>query len=116
VPDIWMPGVAAPSLEEFVRRVHAQIERYTSTHGADQSEVRLELVDGRELPLKSLSAEPGFGFVTVGMHEDGDDRIEELIVPVHAIRGIALGPAEADRARFGFALPGGEKRETGPAA
>jgi len=112
-----MPGMAAPSQDEFVRRVHVQIERYTATHTAERSEVRLELADGRELCLRSLSADPGFGFVTVAVHAvDGHDRVEELIVPVHAIRAIALGPAEADRSRFGFALPDGDKEEAGPAA
>ena len=43
---------------------------------------------------------------------------EQVIVPVNAIRRIDLGPAEADRARFGFALPddGTNERGAEPAA
>ena len=55
-------------MDRFVDRVHAQIERYTSTHGADRSEVEVELAGGERLTLQSLSAEPGFGFVTLTVH------------------------------------------------
>ena len=35
-PDFWVPGAAAPSLDDFVARIHRQIERYTSSHTAEQ--------------------------------------------------------------------------------
>src|SRR5256714_15374028 len=92
-------------MDRFVDRVHAQIERYTSTHGADRSEVEVELAGGERLTLQGLSAEPGYGFVTLTVHPEDDRDPEQVIVPVNAIRQIGLGPAEADRARFGFALP-----------
>src|SRR6266568_936425 len=119
MPDLWVPGSAEPSLDGFVERVHRQIERYTAPHGAERSEVEVELADGERLTLQSLSAEPGYGFVTLAVHPEDDNDPRQLIVPVSAIRRIALGPAEADRARFGFALPddGAEKRKrTEPAA
>jgi hypothetical protein len=106
---LWPPGAAQPSLDDFVARVHRQIERYTTTHGADRSEVEVELADGERVILRAISAEPGYGFVTLTVHPDSDDDPQELIVPLNAIRRIALGPAEADRARFGFALPDDEK-------
>ena len=105
MPELWIPGVAEPSLDDFVERVHKQIERYTASHGADRTEVEVELADGRKLTLQALSAEPGYGFVTLAVHSEDDRDPEQVIVPVNAIRQIALGPAEADRARFGFALP-----------
>jgi hypothetical protein len=105
VPELWIPGVAEPSLDDFVTRVHKQIERYTASHGAEQTEVEVELADGRRLTLQSLSPEPGYGFVTLAVHPEDDRDPQQVIVPVNAIRQIALGPAEADRARFGFALP-----------
>jgi hypothetical protein len=117
MPDLWIPGVAEPSLDDFVGRVHKQIERYTTTHRAQQTEVEVELADGARLTLQSISAEPGYGFVTLAVHPEDDDGPEQLIVPVNAIRRIALGPAEADRARFGFALPDDDrKRGAEPAA
>ncbi len=106
-PDLWVPGVAEPSLEEFVARVHRQIERYTSTHSSDRSHVEVELSDGERLTLRSLSSEPGYGFLTLAVHSE--DESEELIVPVGAIRRITLGPADEAR-RPGFALP----KEEGP--
>jgi hypothetical protein len=98
-PDLWVPGAAEPSLEDFVARVHRQIERYTSTHTAERSHVEVELMDGERLALQSLSSEPGYGFLTLTVHEG-----EQVIVPVGAIRRITLGPAD-EQTKPGFALP-----------
>lgn len=105
MPELWVPGAAGPSLDDFVARVHKQIARYTASHGAEQTEVEVELADGGRLTLQSLSSEPGYGFVTLAVHTEDERDPEQVIVPVNAIRRIDLGPAEADRARFGFALP-----------
>ena len=105
MPDLWVPGAAPPSLDDFVQRVHKQIEAYTSTHASDQTEVEVELADGARLMLQSLSAEPGYGFVTLAVFPEDDADPTQLIVPVGSIRRIALGPAEAEQARFGFSLP-----------
>jgi len=105
VPELWIPGAAEPSLDGFVARVHKQIERYTTSHSAEQTHVQVELADGGRLTLQSLSSEPGYGFVTLAVHGDDERDSQQVIVPVNAIRRIDLGPAEADRARFGFALP-----------
>jgi hypothetical protein len=96
-PDLWVPGAAEPSLDGFVYRVHRQIERYTATHSADLTHVEVELGDGERLTLRALSVDA----------ENGDS--EEHIVPIGAIRRIALGPADESR-RPGFALSG----EIGP--
>jgi len=93
-------------MEEFVESVHGQIERYTAGHEAERSFVTVELADSSRLVLKSLSAEPGHGFVTLSIHPDEDDPTEQVIVPVMSIRRISLGPAEEERVRFGFSLPG----------
>jgi hypothetical protein len=107
-PDLWVPGAAEPSLDGFVDRVHRQIEHYTATHSAEQTHVEVELGDGERLTLRSLSAEPGYGFLTLSVHAaDGD--AEEHVVPIGAIRRIALGPADESR-RPGFAL----SEEIGP--
>ena len=98
-----MPGAAEPSLEEFVKRIHQQIQRYTDTHTAERTHVEVELGDGERLMLRSLSSEPGYGFLTLAVHSAEGDA-EELIVPVGAIRRISLGPADEAR-RPGFALP-----------
>jgi hypothetical protein len=106
-PELWVPGAAAPSLDDFVARIHRQIEQYTATHAADRSHVEVELADGERLSLQSLSSEPGFGFLTLSVEG------EQLIVPVGSIRRITLGPADEDR-RPGFALP--EEKGPEPAA
>jgi hypothetical protein len=101
-PDLWVPGAAEPSLDDFVARIHRQIERYTSTHKSELSHVEVELADGERLTLQSLSSEPGFGFLTLTVQ--GQEEVEQLIVPVGAIRRIALGPAD-EHNKPGFALP-----------
>jgi hypothetical protein len=106
-PELWVPGAAAPSLDDFVARIHRQIEQYTATHAADRSNVEVELADGERVSLQSLSSEPGFGFLTLSVEG------EQLIVPVGSIRRITLGPADEDR-RPGFALP--EEKGPEPAA
>ena len=102
-----MPGAAEPSLDDFVERVHRQIEQFTATHAADRSHVEVELADGERLDLLSLSGEPGYGFLTLSVEA------EQLIVPVGSIRRITLGPADEDR-KPGFALP--ERKGAEPAA
>jgi hypothetical protein len=111
-PDLWVPGAAEPSLDRFVEGVHRQIERYTATHNAEETNVEVQLGDGERLTLRALSPEPGYGFLTLSVYAaDGD--AEEHIVPIGAIRRIALGPADESR-RLGFALP--KKRGPDPAA
>jgi hypothetical protein len=107
-PELWVPGAAEPSLDDFVARVIRQIERYTATHTAERSHVEVELGDGERLTLEALSSEPGYGFLTLTAHTG-----EQLIVPVGAIRRITLGPADEER-KPGFALPTGKGPE--PAA
>jgi hypothetical protein len=101
-PELWVPGAAEPSLDDFVGRIHRQIEDYTASHSSEHSHVEVELADGERLTLRSLSGEPGFGFLTLSVEEG------QVIVPVGAIRRITLGPADEDR-KPGFALPPKEK-------
>jgi hypothetical protein len=114
--DLWLPGVHAPQ-DEFVARIHREIERFAAEAGVERAFVQVELADGSRLPLDSLSPDPGFGFITLRPHRtesDDEDVPEELIVPVGAIRRIELDRADEQRDRFGFSLPedrAGELRE-----
>ena len=103
--SLWIPGAAEPSLDDFVARVHRQIERFTAGHGSEQTHVVVELADGARLTLQSLSPEPGYGFISLSVHQDRDDDPQQLIVPVGAIRRVEPGPAENEKAGFGFSLP-----------
>jgi hypothetical protein len=111
--NLWVPGAAEPSLDDFVSRLQRAIERYTASHAAEQTHVEVELADGQRLTLRSLSGEPGYGFLTLIVHPERDDDPQQLIVPVGAIRSFALGPADETR-RPGFALP--ERSGPGSAA
>ena len=93
----------AGPLEELVSRIHRRAEAFKETHGVDEVAVSVELADGALHRLARLSPEPGFGFLTLCPHCDGDDP-HELIVPLGAIREIRIGAAE-EEARLGFSVP-----------
>ncbi len=99
--EVWIPGAAGP-LDELVTRIHLRIEEFVARHGK-QAVVEVQLRDGPTAVLRSLSAEPGSGFITLSPHgENGDE--EEWIVPVAAVARITLRAAE-EREPFGFSLP-----------
>lgn len=105
VRELWVPGQAGPH-DDFVERLHRQIERFTERVGADRATVEIELADGARFALAAISPEPGFGFVTIAPHPDDErEAPAELIVPLGSIRRIELDRAEDRRARFGFSLP-----------
>jgi hypothetical protein len=97
-----MPGTAGP-LDDLVTRIHLRIEAFVAEHGR-QALVEVELRDGASAALRSISAEPGSGFVTLRPHgEDGTE--EEWIVPIASVARITLRAA-GEREPFGFSLPG----------
>jgi hypothetical protein len=102
VPELWTPGMT-DSLEDLVKRIERRIEDFRAEHGLERAGVSVELADGSLHRLASLSAEPGFGFVTLSPHRDSGEP-EERIVPLGAIREIRIAVAE-DEQRLGFAPP-----------
>jgi hypothetical protein len=102
VSEVWLPG--GPSADDFVTRVHQQIARFTEGHGLKQARVEVELRDGELHVLDTISAEPGYGFVTLRPHPENGDAREELIVPLASVARIRISPAE-EEPQFGFALP-----------
>ena len=102
--SLWTPGAAGP-LEEFVDRLHRRIRGFAERQGLEEAAVEVELADGALLQVRSISAEPGFGFITLCPHPEEDAEPEELVVPLGAIRQITVGVPEPARARFGFSVP-----------
>jgi hypothetical protein len=100
MPELWTPGMAGP-LEELVARIHRRIKEFADEHGVEAM-VEAELADGSLHRLESISAEPGFGFVTLSPHAEEEPRV--LIVPLGAIRQLTITEAEPER-RVGFSLP-----------
>ena len=97
---LWFPGASGP-LDDLVARIQLRIEAFGEATGA-QPVVEVELRDGSRAVLRSIDAEPGFGFVTLSPHGDGGE--EEWIVPVAAVARIVLRKAE-ERDPFGFSSP-----------
>jgi hypothetical protein len=98
--ELWVPGAAGP-LDQFVDRVQRQVEAFAREHSLSSAAVEVELADGSTYDVESLSAEPGYGFLTLRPH---GEEPEELIVPVGALKRIAIGLAE-ERSKLGFSLP-----------
>ena len=102
MPELWIPGMAGP-LDELVARIHRRIASFAAEHELEQAQVEAELHDGALLKLLTISAEPGYGFITLVPHpEDGEP--QELIVPLGAIRRLTLSRAEPE-SPIGFSLP-----------
>lgn len=100
----------AGPLEGLVERIHRRIEAFAEEHGVPEAAVTIELSDGSLHRLRSLSAEPGFGFISFCPH-CADGRPEELIVPLGTVREIRIGLPEAEQ-RLGFAATPGQARPT----
>jgi hypothetical protein len=100
VSDLWIPGASGP-LDDLVARIQLRIEAFGEATGS-QPVVEVELRDGSRAVLRSIDAEPGFGFVTLSPHGDGGE--EEWIVPVAAVARIVLRKTE-ERDPFGFSSP-----------
>jgi hypothetical protein len=103
VPELWVPGAAGP-LDQFVERLLRSISAFAQKHGIEQAAVEIEFPDGALVPVTSVSAEPGYGFVTLTPHVEAPEEPEELIVPIGAIRQIRLSIPEPARHRFGFSV------------
>ena len=103
MPELWIPGVAGPH-DDFIGRLHRQIQRFASQRGIPKAVVEVELRDGARFKLDSISPEPGYGFVTLCPHAE-EDVPGELVVPVGAISRVELHAVEEAEPRFGFTLP-----------
>jgi hypothetical protein len=92
----------AGPLEELVTRIHRRADRFKEQHGLAEVTVSVELADGALHRLASLSADPGFGFVTLCPH-CGEGEPEEIIVPVGAIREVRIA-ADEPPSQLGFSI------------
>jgi hypothetical protein len=94
----------AGPLDELVQRILRRVDAFKAAHGLEQAEVSVELVDGSLYRLKTISSEPGFGFVSMCPHcEEGDP--EEIIVPLGAIRELRIA-APSNEQPLGFSGSG----------
>jgi hypothetical protein len=104
VPELWLPGAAGPSLEDFVDRLNKAVERFAHEHAEGRAAVEVELADGALIQLVSLSPEPGYGFLTLCPHCDEGEQPEHLVVPIGFIRQFRVRvPEDRPHFRFGFA-------------
>ena len=91
--------MAGPA-EELVKRLERRVEQFREEHALAEVEVTIELMDGSLHRLKTIAAEPGFGFISFCPH---GDEPEEVIVPLGAVREIRLRVPSPEQA-VGFAV------------
>ena len=102
MPDLWVPGFAGP-LDDLVERIHRRIEQFAEEAGVESAFVEIELVDGVRYAVESLTAEPGYGFVTIRPHPS-DDTPALVIVPIGSVKRIDLSTAAEERTQLGFSV------------
>ena len=110
-PDVWVPGLVGPSLEDFVARIKRTVEQFATDRGLERAYMEIRLHDGTNFGVHSIRPEPGYGFITVCPHPEGSDGTgtddapppEELVVPVGSIVRITLRRVPDHEAGFGFA-------------
>ena len=117
MPELWVPGAAGPSLDDFVARLHRTIEAFAERRGWSQAVVEVQLHDGTHFHLHSVRPEPGYGFLTLCPYPEDEERAwpkagddgpcppEELVVPVGSIIRITLGEMAERKSRLGFSVP-----------
>ena len=99
---LWIPGADGPQ-DALIDRIHRRVEAFAGEAGVERAYVEVELADGARYAVESITADPGFGFVTLRPHP-GDDIPAEVIVPVGSIKRIELSAAADERGRLGFSL------------
>ena len=100
--ELWVPGAAGPQ-EDFVQRLHRQIQRFAQERGLAKAVVEVELRDGSRYGVDSISPDPGSGFVTLTLQQEEDDPAQ-LIVPVAALSRIELYTEDEKPEAFGFSV------------
>ena len=77
------------------------ISGFANENELEQSEVRIELVDGSRYSIETTSPEPGFGFFSFTPHRTEGEEPRRLVVPIGAVRSIELSAPDPERS-FGF--------------
>jgi hypothetical protein len=105
VPELWTPVVEGPH-EAFVERLHRSFAEFAAASGIAAPVVEIELADTARFVIDKLLPDPGFGMITIYVHDRDDDAPDALVIPIGSIRRIELRRSPEDRvARFGFSLP-----------
>ena len=93
----------AGPLDELVARIRGMVETFAREHELEQAEVRVELADGRELVVESVSAQPGFGFFSLVPHRDDGEEPKQVVVPIGAVKLVEISRPDPERP-LGFRL------------
>ena len=102
--ELWTPGANGP-LDQFVDRLERQVREVAAKAGVERAYVEVELHDGARFAVDSISADPGFGFVTLFPHPDDDrEAPTALVVPLGSVKRIEIDRMDESKPPFGFNL------------
>jgi hypothetical protein len=87
----------AGPLDELVARMRRIVDAFTQEHELEHAEVRVELADGRELVVEAVSAEPGFGFLTLVPHRGENQEPKRVVVPIGAVKLVEMSAPDPER-------------------
>ena len=79
------------------------VERFKEEHALEAVEVEVELFDGARYRLLSLSAEPGYGFLSLVPVAEPGEPPSALVVPIGAVKILRIGVPDPEQP-FGFSL------------
>ena len=109
MPDLWTPRSDMPDAA-FIERLHRAISDFGEATGVETPVVEVELADSSRFILDRIEPEPGFGMITIYVHDAHErDLPDALIIPIGLIRQFELRKEPEERvARFGFSVPTSE--------
>jgi hypothetical protein len=87
----------AGPLDELVARMRRMVDAFAQENGLEQAEVRVELHDGREIVVEAVTAEPGFGFLTLVPHRGDGQEPKHVVVPIGAVKLVELSAPDPER-------------------
>jgi hypothetical protein len=79
------------------------VASFVDEHRLETAEVRLELADGSRHLVASVTAEPGFGFLSFVPHRGVGEEPRHVVVPIGAVKTIEISAPDPEQP-FGFTL------------
>ncbi len=98
--QIWTPGMTGP-LDELVTRLLRIVERFREEQRLEAVDVEVELFDGARHRLRSIQAEPGFGFLTLVPQVVEGEPSSLLVIPIGAVKSVRVSAPDPEQP-FGF--------------
>ena len=98
------PTVRISPASDWVAGMQRSIRDFTESHDCPEPLVQVTLDDGEQLFLQALRAGPGDDFVTLTVHQRGNELTRLVVLRLDAIRKVELLREPPTSAETGFAF------------